>query len=42
MMHVAVNNIIMTLKTINILEYAFGRGRGSLKRVLSVRFHKCQ
>ena len=30
--HVAVN--IMTLKTINILEYALGRG--SLKRALSV------
>ena len=29
--HVAVN--IMTLKKINILEYALGRGRGSLKRV---------
>ena len=39
--HVAVN--IMTLKKINILEYALGEGsRVSLKRVLSVCFHKCR
>ena len=37
--HVAVN--IMTLKKINLSEYAFGRGVIK-KRVLSVRFYKCR
>ena len=37
--HVAVN-IIYDFEKSNIFEYALGRG--SLKRVLSVRFHKCR
>ena len=32
--------INMTMKKINILEYAFGEGEGVIKKC--VRFHKCR
>ena len=36
MVHVAVNKINMTLKKINILEYAFGEGGGGHQKAYAV------